>query len=74
MAQSMSEGFKILTRTASPNAFHDSYHEVDIPRCHENTRVAVLEKIGDWVNLVTDIAAFIMWLYGAAGAGKSAIA
>jgi len=74
MAQSMSEGFKILTRAASPNAFHDSYHEVDIPRCHENTRVAVLEKIGDWVNLVTDIAAFIMWLYGAAGAGKSAIA
>jgi len=36
--------------------------------------VSVLEKVGDWVNLVIDVTAFIMWLYGAAGAGKSAIA
>jgi len=36
--------------------------------------VAVQAKIGDWVDLVIEIAAFVMWLYGAAGAGKSAIA
>jgi len=36
--------------------------------------VSVLEKVGDWVNLVIDFTAFVMWVYGAAGAGKSAIA
>jgi len=36
--------------------------------------VSVLEKVGDWVNLVIDFTAFVMWFYGAAGAGKSAIA
>ena len=70
----MRTGFKTLEKETSPRAFHDSGHEVDVPRCHENTRVAILEKIGDWVNLVIDITTFIMWLYGAAGAGKSAVA
>ena len=67
-------GFEILTKAAAPSAFHDYGHQFDVPRCHENTRVAVLENIGDWVDLVIEIAAFVMWLYGAAGAGKSAIA
>jgi len=72
---SMLAGFKILTKAAVPSAFYDYHdHEFDVPRCHENTRVSVLEKVGDWVNLVIDVTAFIMWLYGAAGAGKSAIA
>jgi len=69
-----SVGFEILTKAAAPSAFHDSGHEFDLPRCHENTRVAVLEKIDDWVDLVIEITSFVMWLYGAAGAGKSAIA
>ena len=63
-----------MTDAASPSAFYDSGHQFDVPRCHENTRVAVLEKIDDWVDFVIEITAFIMWLYGAAGAGKSAIA
>ena len=63
-----------MTKAAAPSAFYDYGHQFDVPRCHENTRVAVLEKIDDWVDLVIEIAAFIMWLYGAAGAGKSAIA
>jgi len=63
-----------LAKAATPSAFYDYGHQFDVPRCHENTRVAVLEKIGDWVDLVIEITAFIMWLYGAAGAGKSAIA
>ena len=70
----MQEEFKILRKAAAPDAFHNSGHQFDVPRCHENTRVAVLEKIGDWTNLLINISAFIMWLYGAAGAGKSAIA
>ena len=63
-----------MTDAAAPSAFYDSGHQFDVPRCHENTRVAVLEKIDDWVDFVVEITAFIMWLYGAAGAGKSAIA
>jgi len=71
----MLAGFMILTKAAVPSAFYDYHdHEFDVPRCHENTRVSVLEKVGDWVNLVIDLTNFIMWLYGAAGAGKSAIA
>jgi len=70
----MLAGFETLTKATAPSAFYDYGHQFDVPRCHENTRVAVLEKIDDWVDLVIDIAAFIMWLYGAAGAGKSAIA
>ena len=67
-------GFEILTKAAAPSAFHDYGHQFDVPRCHENTRVAIMEKINDWVDLVIEIVAFVMWLYGAAGAGKSAIA
>ena len=64
-----------MTEATIPSAFYDYHsHEFDVPRCHENTRVSVLEKVGDWVNLVIDFTAFVMWLYGAAGAGKSAIA
>jgi len=63
-----------LTKATAPSAFYDYGHQFDVPRCYENTRVAVLEKIDDWVDLIIEIAAFIMWLYGAAGAGKSAIA
>ena len=48
--------------------------KLDAPKCHPNTRVAVIQRIIDW--LIGDIAfaALILWLYGAAGAGKSAIA
>ena len=61
-----------MRREVSPAAFYDyPGHVFDAPRCYENTRVAVLEKIGGWV---IDATAFIMWLHGAAGAGKSAIA
>ena len=63
-----------MTKAAAPSAFYDYHgHEFDVPRCHENTRVAVRDKIGEWV-LAFKLAVIIMWLYGAAGAGKSAIA
>jgi len=70
----MLAGFEILTKAAAPSAFYDYHgHEFDVPRCHENTRVAIRDKIGEWV-LAFKLAVIIMWLYGAAGAGKSAIA
>ena len=56
-------------------AFHNSGARFDPPKCHPNTRVAVLKKIMDWVDR-TDWETwyrYILWLTGAAGAGKSAI-
>ena len=63
-----------LEEAAVPGAFHNSLQRCDPPRCHKHTREAILNKIMDWIMKKIDDDAFIMWLYGAAGAGKSAIA
>jgi len=66
----------ILTATVAHGAFHNSADCFDGPRCHENTRISVLEKIMDWI-MNCDLETrkqYILWLTGAAGAGKSAIA
>ena len=68
------EGADILHRATATAAFHNSDERFDPPKCHPNTRIAVLEKIMRWINWGEDLDAFIMWVYGAAGAGKSAIA
>ncbi len=62
-----------LTEHVAASAFHNSGHRVDPPRCHENTRQAVLDEIITWILRDTARAAWIMWLNGAAGAGKLAI-
>ena len=48
--------------------------ECDSPKCHPNTRVAVINRLIQWIKGEIEDDALIMWLYGAAGAGKSAIA
>jgi hypothetical protein len=58
----------------SPNAFYDSDNRPDPPKCHPNTRVAVINKIIDWATGMIETDAFMLWLYGPAGAGKTAIA
>src|SRR6266581_2883083 len=69
-------GFERLEQATAPNAFHNSAERFDPPKCHPNTRTAVIERIMNWIRgLETeDLNALIMWLYAAAGAGKSAIA
>ena len=54
--------------------FYDSDNRVNPPKCHPNTKVAVINKIIDWANGIIDANAFMLWLYGPAGAGKTAIA
>ena len=68
------DGADILHRATATAAFHNSDERFDPPKCHPNTRIAVLEKIMRWIKWGEDIEAFIMWVYGPAGAGKSAIA
>jgi hypothetical protein len=64
---------ELLQQHIAPGAFHNSDERYDPPKCHPHTRRAVLKKIMDWVNGVDKIA-LILWLYGPAGTGKSAIA
>src|SRR5271163_4456842 len=54
-------------------AFHNLSERYDPPRCHPSTRIAVLQHIMTWINDLQKLYLF-MWLYGPAGAGKSAIA
>ena len=67
-------GQRLLAEAASPNASHNSGHLSDPPKCHPNTRVAVQNKIKNWIQRKEDVDSPIMWLYGGAGAGKSTIA
>ena len=56
-------------------AFHDSDELYDAPKCHPHTRIAVLDDIMEWVcESKSTREDFMMWLFGPAGAGKSAIA
>jgi len=48
--------------------------QLDSPKCHPNTRIAVINRLIQWIKGEIEDDALIMWLYGAAGAGKSAIA
>ena len=68
------KGIDRLMEAVSPNAFYDSDNRPDPPKCHPKTRVAVIEKISDWATGKIDTNAFMLWLYGPAGAGKTAIA
>jgi len=63
----------LLHQYIAPGAFHNSDERYDPPKCHPHTRKAVLKKIMDWVKDPNKVALFL-WLYGPAGAGKSAIA
>jgi hypothetical protein len=68
------KGFDRLMQAVSPNAFYNSDDRPDPPKCHENTRVAVVNEITDWATGKIDEDARMLWLYGPAGAGKTAIA
>ncbi|KDR69766.1 hypothetical protein GALMADRAFT_255549 [Galerina marginata CBS 339.88] len=72
------KGFDRLVEASAPAAFHNSKQRFDPPKCHPNTRVAVLRRITEWVQGTNtdaeDRQASMLWLYGAAGSGKTAIA
>ncbi|KIM40824.1 hypothetical protein M413DRAFT_154407 [Hebeloma cylindrosporum] len=63
----------ILYREIATAAFHNSKERFDPPKCHPETRLAVLSEIMKWIKWEGDLHSFVMWLYGPAGAGKSAI-
>ncbi|KAJ6474906.1 hypothetical protein C8R45DRAFT_834599, partial [Mycena sanguinolenta] len=50
----------------------DSAESLPQPKCHPETRTEMLEDLREWA-LNTNPETTILWLYGPAGAGKSAI-
>ncbi|KAF9558765.1 hypothetical protein CPC08DRAFT_709347 [Agrocybe pediades] len=69
-------GYARLLENVATSALHDSVDDVDPPKCHPNTRVAIIQNIIDWT-FGTDEKLRgkpILWLKGGAGVGKSAIA
>lgn len=67
----LSTGIAELFRASCPDAPHDSQARHPPPCCLPGTRVALLEKIFDWIGK-SDHG--ILWIHGPAGTGKSAIA
>ena len=65
----------ILREYAATGAFYNSNELYDALKCHPHTRVAVLNDIMQWVaKSGSKQDDFMLWLFGPAGTGKSAIA
>ncbi|KAJ3515592.1 hypothetical protein NLJ89_g1660 [Agrocybe chaxingu] len=62
---------KLHSRIAE-GAMHNSGERFDPPRCYPGTREAILKRLFDWF-LDNDRDGFMSWLFGPAGAGKSAV-
>ena len=65
-------GLHILRQAVSLGAIHNSAERYPSPNCHPDTRKAVRQIILDWIQN-ENLESFVFWLYGPAGAGKSAI-
>jgi hypothetical protein len=65
-------GIELLQKKTAPGALHNSDERYDPPKCHPHTREAILQEIMDWIEDLDRQTRFL-WLYGPAGAGKSAI-
>ncbi|KAJ6464623.1 hypothetical protein C8R47DRAFT_69020 [Mycena vitilis] len=64
-------GVGILHRSIALEAIHDSAESFPQPRCHPETRTKMLGDLWQWA---TDASASeVLWLYGPAGSGKSAV-
>ena len=66
------EGLHTLRLGVSLKAIHDSGERYPAPNCHPDTRKAVRQIILDWIHSECSASSFF-WLYGPAGAGKTAI-
>ncbi|KAF8196080.1 hypothetical protein BJ912DRAFT_1040250 [Pholiota molesta] len=71
--KSTRHGLKHLQQRVAAAAFHNSAQRVYPPRCHPDTRTAVMQRIYNWIVQSEHREDWLLWLNGAAGAGKSAI-
>ncbi|KAJ3513479.1 hypothetical protein NLJ89_g2922 [Agrocybe chaxingu] len=64
--------FLQLRAAIADGAMHNSGERFNPPKCYPGTRQLILKQLLDWI-LEHDREAFMRWLHGPAGAGKSAI-
>ncbi|KAF8186310.1 hypothetical protein BJ912DRAFT_1144082, partial [Pholiota molesta] len=67
-------GLKRLLDNIAPGAFHDAAERGDQPGCHPKTRIAIRAEIMEWIKAPPAMRKLILWMYGPAGSGKTAIA
>ncbi|KAJ7241308.1 hypothetical protein B0H12DRAFT_1133663 [Mycena haematopus] len=65
-------GIDLLHSAVALAALHDSVESFPQPKCHPETRTEILQDLHDW-STETGPESTVLWLYGPAGAGKSAI-
>ncbi|KAF9035986.1 hypothetical protein BJ165DRAFT_1395538 [Panaeolus papilionaceus] len=70
-AQNMRSAIQVLYEHLAPGAAYNSKERYDAPKCHLNTRTRLLNTTRKWAR---NGRPRMMWLYGSAGAGKSAVA
>ncbi|KAJ7469911.1 hypothetical protein B0H11DRAFT_1386938 [Mycena galericulata] len=66
-------GMAILHRAVALDALYNSAESFPPPRCHPETRTKILDDLFSWATDEAFGTRSILWLYGPAGAGKSAI-
>ncbi|KDR86042.1 hypothetical protein GALMADRAFT_399661 [Galerina marginata CBS 339.88] len=70
--QSQDAGLIALSHVISHGAIHDSLERYPAGKCHPGTREGIIETIQEWIK-DPNPPSNVLWLYGQAGAGKSAI-
>ena len=68
----LASGLKLLYDNIAAGAMHNSKERYDSPKCHPDTRKAVLSDITSWISDHSKKTC-ILWLSAPAGSGKSAI-
>ncbi|TFK73168.1 hypothetical protein BDN72DRAFT_855008 [Pluteus cervinus] len=63
---------EILRNRVCAGAAFDSAERADPPRCHPDTRTAILQSGRSWIDAL-NVVFFFLWITGWAGMGKSAI-
>ncbi|KAF9472228.1 hypothetical protein BDN70DRAFT_868592 [Pholiota conissans] len=66
-------GLRLLLANITQGAFHDAAERGDPPKCRPHTREAILAEIMEWIKDPEERRRFVIWLYGPAGSGKTAI-
>ena len=66
------KGLIALSQGISHGAIHDSAERYPAGKCHPGTREEIIKTILEWINNPNP-SSDVLWLYGPAGAGKSAI-
>jgi hypothetical protein len=65
--------FEKLSLVVAHSALHDGPARSEETRCYQGTRTDVLNMLQKWLGDIVGTSPPVLWLYGGAGAGKSAI-